>query len=91
MSYEDVTREIPDGVVKGTAGFFGMLAAIFLLPRLIRFTVRNYFFRAIAEIVAIVTLGLLTEKFTSWLAGDTDQPGSYIAPSENLKIPEEVS
>lgn len=91
MSYEDITGEIPDSVVKGTAGFFGVLAAIFLLPRLIRFTVRNYFFRAVAEIVAIITLGLLTEKFTSWIAGETDVPGQHVAPAEDLRIPEEVS
>lgn len=91
MSYEDVTREIPDSVVKGTAGFLGVLAAIFLLPRMIRFTVRNYFFRAVAEIVAIVTLGLLTEKLTSWIAGESDVPGPRVATTEEHRIPEEVS
>ncbi len=91
MNYEDVTREIPDSVVKGTAGFFGMLAAIFLLPRLIRFAVRSYFFRAIAEIVAIITLGLLTEKVTSWIAGETDVPGPSVAPVEHRRIAEEVT
>ncbi len=92
MKYEDINRELPDSVVKGTAGFAGVLAAIFLLPRVLRFAIRNYFFRAIAEIVAIVTVGLLTEKLASWLANEKVQPpGTSVAPAKDARIPEEVS
>ena len=49
-------------------GFFGALTALMVLPRLIRFAVRHYAFRLIAEIIAIVSLGLLTEKVVEWTA-----------------------
>ncbi len=49
-------------------GFTGSLAVIFVLPRLVRFAVRNYAFRLVAEIIAIVSFGLLAEKVVDWTA-----------------------
>ena len=91
MKYDDIRQEVPDSVVKGATGFVGVLAAIFLLPRVIRYAIRNYFFRLLAEIVAIVTLGLLTEKFARWLspAGDADD-GDEIAVAPLHQVPEEM-
>ena len=57
-------------VARWTIGFVGSLTAILVVPRLARFAFRHYAFRLVAEIVAIVSLGLLTEKAMELLSGD---------------------
>jgi uncharacterized membrane protein YeaQ/YmgE (transglycosylase-associated protein family) len=70
-------HEITGVVARWAIGFVGSLAALLILPRLARFAFRHYAFRLIAEIVAIVSLGLLTEKVMESLAGphpDSEKP-----------------
>ena len=84
MDYDDFRQEIPANLLRGAAGFFGTLAAIFLLPRLMRFALTNYLFRAMAEIVAIVTFGLLTERFAKWVSGPNHEK---VKPRERVRPP----
>jgi hypothetical protein len=61
-------HDVAGASTRWAIGFFGVLTAIMVLPRLIRFAVRHYAFRLIAEIIAIVSFGLLTEKVVEWAA-----------------------
>ena len=68
--------EMTGAAVRWLIGFFGSMALIFVLPRLVRRGVRHYAFRLIGEIVAIVSFGLLAEKIVDWTAaiGRADEP-----------------
>lgn len=51
-------------------GFFGVTAAIYLLPRTVKFLLRRFLFGLMAEIVTVVVTGLLTEKVVDWVSHD---------------------
>lgn len=84
MNYDDFKREMPANLVIGAAGFLGTLAAIFMLPRLIRFMVRNYLVRVLAEIIAIATFGLVTEKVAKRVSR---QVGAGVGMPERVSRP----
>ena len=56
------SSDLQDSAVKVLIGFFGTIAAIFLLPRTIKFLIRNFLFSILGEVVTVVIAGLLTEK-----------------------------
>ncbi len=62
----DSHHELTGAAARWAIGFTGSLAILFVLPRVVRFAVRHYAFRLMAEIIAIVSLGLLTEKAVEW-------------------------
>jgi glucose uptake protein GlcU len=61
-------------------GFFGVLGAIFILPRALRFVGKRFAFSFISEIVMIVLTGLLTEKLVSKVAGENDHADEHAMP-----------
>lgn len=58
-------------------GFFGVTAAFFLLPKTVKYLIRRVLFGTVAEIVAVVVAGLLTEKLVD-LVGDSDNSNTAI-------------
>jgi hypothetical protein len=54
-------------------GFFGVLGAIFILPRALRFFGKRFAFGIVSEIVTIVITGLLTEKLVSVISPNGDE------------------
>lgn len=71
----DVQHEVTGIAARWLVGFVGSLTVLFVLPRLIRALVRHYAFRLIAEIVAIISFGLLAEKAVDWMADLERRPG----------------
>ncbi len=84
-SIRKIKEATPKGVVNSLLGFAGVMTALLVLPRLLRFAVRNYFFRMLAEIVAIVTFGLLAEKTARWLSPKPEKKSVQIPASEELE------
>ncbi len=84
-SIQRIKEATPKGVTNSLLGFAGVMTAILVLPRLIRFAIRNYFFRVLAEIVAIVTFGLLAEKAAQWLSPRPDEKQIPTTSPEELE------
>ena len=57
-------------LVNALLGFFGVVAAFLLLPRTLKLVFRKFAVGIIGEVVAIVTLGLLTEKLVDRVSDD---------------------
>lgn len=53
---------LAESTSKWLFGFFGALAAFLLLPRTVKFLIRRFIWGVLAEVVAVVVAGLLTEK-----------------------------
>ena len=64
-----------DPLVKWLVGFFGAIFGFLLLPRTLKFVIRRLVLGTVAEIVAIVVTGLLTEKAVDLLGKDGNQEG----------------
>lgn len=60
---------LQEGLVKGLLGFFGVIAAVKFLPKVLSFTVRRFVFGLLAEVIMVVLAGLLTEKVAKKLTG----------------------
>jgi len=66
-----------NGIVAVLLGFFGVTAVFLLLPKTIKFFLRKFVLGIISEIVAVVVMGLLSEKLVDMIGRDT--------PSEVVK------
>ena len=53
-------------------GFFGVTALFLLLPKTLKYVIRRFVLGTIAEIVAVVLAGLLTEKLVDLVAEGSD-------------------
>lgn len=49
-------------------GFFGVTAAFLFLPKTIKYVVRRFVLGTVAEIVAVIITGLLTEKLVDLIS-----------------------
>ncbi|MDX1547218.1 MAG: hypothetical protein R3247_09535 [Rhodothermales bacterium] len=58
---------LSDPIVKWLLGFFGAIFGFLLLPKTLKLVFRKLVFGTVAEIVAIVLTGLLTEKAVEFL------------------------
>ena len=56
-------------LIKSALGFFGVIAAFKLLPKLLSFVTRRFVFGLLSEIIFVVLAGLLTEKLAEKLTG----------------------
>lgn len=64
---EDALRH---NLVRWGLGFFGGLAAILIVPRLLKFSAKRFAFSFVAEVLAVVVAGLLTERAVDTLSRD---------------------
>lgn len=60
--------DIPDGLISMLLGFFGVTAAFLFLPKTIKYVVRRFVLGTVAEIVAVIITGLLTEKLVDLIS-----------------------
>jgi len=67
---------LQEGLVKSLLGFFGVIAAARLLPRLLSFTMRRFVFGLLSEMILVVLASLLTEKIARKLTGRDPSPES---------------
>jgi Na+/H+ antiporter NhaC len=75
-------------IINLITGFFGVLGAILILPRALRFFGKRFAFGIVSEIVAIVITGLLTEKLVSTLSPDgEDSPSDRTRPERPTRAP----
>ena len=65
----DNNDPLQEGLVKGLLGFFGVIAAAKLLPKLLGYTMRRFVFGLLSEIIIVVLTALLTEKVAKKLTG----------------------
>lgn len=64
MALSDLTKtDAGDSLIKGLLGFFGVVFSFLFLPKILKVFFRKFFFGLIAEVAAIVAVGLLTERF----------------------------
>jgi len=59
-------------VISVLLGFFGVTALFLLLPKTLKYVIRRFVLGTIAEIVAVVLAGLLTEKLVDLVAEGSD-------------------
>lgn len=59
-----------EGVVKWILGFFGVIAAVKFLPKVLGFITRRFVFGLLSEVIMVILAGLLTEKVVEKIAGD---------------------
>jgi hypothetical protein len=70
------TDPLQEGLVKSLLGFFGVIAAAKLLPKLLGYTVRRFVFGLLSEVIWVVLASLLTEKIARKLTGRDPSPES---------------
>ena len=70
MATRSSSSTFSDPIVKWLVGFFGAIFGFLLLPKTIKLVFRKLVFGTVAEIVAIVLTGLLTEKAVEFLGRD---------------------
>ena len=80
----DNSDPLQEGLVKWLLGFFGVIAAVKFLPRVLGFVTRRFIFGLLAEIIMVVLAALLTEKAARKLAGSDPAEESLFenAPNE---------
>lgn len=61
---------VPDGLISMLFGFFGVTAAFLLLPKTIKYVIRNFLAGIVSEIVMVILAGLLTEKLLDVVGSD---------------------
>ncbi len=64
-------------------GFFGVLGAALILPRLAKFGVRRFFMGIISEVLLILLSGLLTEKLVRMISNAGDEEADLDHPRAN--------
>ncbi|GEM_PF-6884680 len=64
--------ETDRSVISVLLGFFGVTALFLLLPKTLKYVIRRFVLGTIAEIVAVVLAGLLTEKLVDLVAEGSD-------------------
>lgn len=63
MNYSQHTKpSLAESSAKWLFGFFGAAAAFMLLPRTVKYLIKRFVWSVLAEVVAVVIAGLLTEK-----------------------------
>ena len=77
----DDSDPLLEGLVKSVLGFFGVIAAAKLLPKLFSFTMRRFVFGLLSELIMVVLAALLTEKFAEKLTGRESSSESVFDPS----------
>lgn len=65
----DTSDPLQEGLVKWLLGFFGVIAAVKLLPKVLSFLTRRFVFGLLSEIIMVILAGLLTEKVAEKLTG----------------------
>lgn len=74
LMYQDDHGDAPqNALINLLLGFFGVLGALLILPKALKFFSRRFAFGIVSEIIAIVITGLLTEKLVSQVGRDGDE------------------
>ena len=66
-------RSLPSAARQFIVGFIATALGILFLPKTLKVVVKRFVLGLLSEIVAVATLGLLTEKAVDWLSR-SDQP-----------------
>ena len=67
MATRSSSSPTSDPIVKWLLGFFGAIFGFLLLPKTLKLVFRKLILGTVAEVVAIVLTGLLTEKAVEYL------------------------